>query len=660
MPKSPANSLPLLGWFDEPIKTSISSVFNGVNKSIEAKDFLHKYRRSQFKSLKQRMNTIKILGMQAPIKLIDIYYPAYVSTTIYRRLYEKDWYKRNELMTIKKIRRKKSPAIKRADEYIEKHNKVMILGGPGTGKTTFLRFLAYAYSDKKTFQTTNLKVSKFPIFISLPDLAKSELNIFEYAANELKARTDEYASAFLERAFKKDLGILLLDSLDEVPKTDKHDIINDIKSFINRFPNCSIVLTCRTADYDEILEDFYDVELVRLSDSAVRKIVKAWFNKDMEKAQKLLKHLKNDEAVSALTETPLLLSLLCIQFRHDLSLPKRKVELYQRCVEALLRDWDATRGFRRETAFQQLTDDRKLRIFEHVAYYFFKDQPRYIFPEQTLVDEIANYGEKFGISRGQAIDVLREIESHHGIFEKISINAFGFSHPSFQEYFTARAILSRRIDYDIVKKFLEAEDWSAVIEFILAIREEPEQLVDIILSKSDLSSIKTYPAMARRTRNLTLLYRCLSTAPLLSKKKYQECYRHILKSQVEISKVYREGGVVPFAVLVNDGVSHSYYYWRKRPTLYDALQPLRKLANTIYHLPSEDYAMIVEAQINDIISRPALELEDYALILCLIIPLSSHFPKTVKDILVILNKMVAGQYGDFLTKQISSTISAIK
>ena len=62
------------------------------------------------------------------------------------------------------------------------------------------------------------------------------------------------------------------------------------------------------------------------SEDAVPVIVKAWFGKEgASNAKKLLVHLKNDSAIASLTENPLLLSLLCIQFKHDLSLPKRIV-----------------------------------------------------------------------------------------------------------------------------------------------------------------------------------------------------------------------------------------------------------------------------------------------------------------------------------------------
>jgi predicted NACHT family NTPase len=271
-------SLPLINWFDEPIKQSIKAVFDGVNRAVEAKDILKKYRRAHFRSLKRSMSQLKILGMNSPVNLTDIYYPASVSTTIYRRLYERDWHRIDDSegpIPAKKVSKRNT--VVQADHYIAEHDRVVVLGGPGSGKTTLLRFLAYAYADKKTFLTTKLRSSKFPIFIRLPDLAKSKMSIEDYASDQLKKKTDSYAVAFIDRVLKNGLATILLDSLDEVSNVSKSDVIDIVRQFCETYPACSVVLSCRTADYEEIIEDFCEVELTRLRKKAVNKIVFAWF-----------------------------------------------------------------------------------------------------------------------------------------------------------------------------------------------------------------------------------------------------------------------------------------------------------------------------------------------------------------------------------------------
>jgi hypothetical protein len=182
----------------------------------------------------------------------------------------------------------------------------------------------------------------------------------------------------------------------------------------------------------------------------------------------------------------------------------------------------------------------------------------------------------------------------------------------------------------------------------VALRENPEELFQFMLKKSQVGNLKTYPAMARRTMNIWLLYRCLSTGAAMTSRVYDVCYQHIVSSQIDMANIYRDGGVVPFAVLMPDGVRHSYYYWRKRPTLYNALQPLRQLANTIFALPSVRYARHALENATEIARRDGPFFEDISLALCLVVPLSSIIPAEVKKVLEHLRERASekrdGQY----------------
>ena len=127
--KSDGFSIPVLNWFDKPIKGAIESVFDDINTYTEALDIFKRYRKNHFQRLKGSVEYIKILGMSQPLRLIDVYSPAMVSRTIHGRLQEQEWLsvERPET-TDHPIRRRPSKEIVRGDQYIEKHNRVVILG----------------------------------------------------------------------------------------------------------------------------------------------------------------------------------------------------------------------------------------------------------------------------------------------------------------------------------------------------------------------------------------------------------------------------------------------------------------------------------------------------------------------------------------------------
>ena len=206
--------IPILNWFETPIKESVYSVFHDLKTGTEALDLFKKYRRKHFKSLKSSLDSIKILGMSQPKPIVDIYSPSFVSTTIHRRLYEKDWYSLGKHpYEFDTIRRKMSSDKVQADEYVESHKRVVVLGGPGSGKTTFLRFLGLAYSDEKIFTSTNLKTTLFPIFISMLAFyqkSDSDVSLLDFIIQNLESKTDQYASYFLKRVFEKGLSVVQL------------------------------------------------------------------------------------------------------------------------------------------------------------------------------------------------------------------------------------------------------------------------------------------------------------------------------------------------------------------------------------------------------------------------------------------------------------------
>ena len=61
--------IPVINWFEEPIKQSIQSIFNDTNNYVESLDLIKKYRRIHFEILIPMVKSVKILGMQKPIPL---------------------------------------------------------------------------------------------------------------------------------------------------------------------------------------------------------------------------------------------------------------------------------------------------------------------------------------------------------------------------------------------------------------------------------------------------------------------------------------------------------------------------------------------------------------------------------------------------------------
>ncbi|WP_325891112.1 NACHT domain-containing protein [Grimontia sp. NTOU-MAR1] len=618
----------MIEFVEEPAKKSIGAVFDTVNKRTEALDILNKYKDANNQLVRSSVENVQILGMSEPVKLTDIYSTTRISTSIHRRLYSTEWAELDSLEWHKKNGKHKSTI--RADEYIEKHDRIVVLAGPGSGKTTLLKYTALSYVDKELFSKSKLETKKVPFFLSLPDIVETESNIEEYLSNKLKIKTHEYASEYVRRQLDKGRAAVLLDSLDEVPQAKRKRAYDLIEEFSDLYPNAKIIITCRVADYDVTLEGFYEVEISRLTEAAINKIIKAWFKGRPKKSRELINHLSVDKDVYSLTETPLLLSLLCIQYSNDLNIPNRKTELYSRCIDALLRLWDTSRGFRRDTIFSSLTDDRKEKLFAEVAYQFICNRNEtYIFQNNDLNEIISKFIERFGLNGNDSQNIIDEIESHHGVLEKYSAESYSFSHVSFQEYFVAAALVAKRQELSFVKRNVNKSKASSIIVFMVSLMEDPSPILKFLMTKSTLKGIKTYPAMSSRTEVLSLLYRCMNSGVAICPTLRDSIYTHIARSQIDISKIYRDASTYPIAKLENDGVSHTFFYTETtRKTLGAALLSYRKLSNEILLSPNKRYA---EAAIKviDEYEMGNNNIVTLCVKTCVLVPLSGSVPENV-------------------------------
>lgn len=106
------------------------------------------------------------------------------------------------------------------------------------------------------------------------------------------------------------------------------------------------------------------------------------------------------------------------------------------------------------------------------------------------------------------------------------------------------------------------------------------------------------------------------------------------------------GGVFPMAVLMPDGVKHTYVFYRKRQTLHEALQPLRLLANEILLSPLDEYSEYAVKRLNEIeVDGDMRErLSRAATLLCLAIPVAYSRPAQVKAIIESVRTKDVPQY----------------
>jgi len=280
--------------------------------------------------------------------------------------------------------------------------RLVLLGDPGSGKSTFVNFAAmclageqlqpdatghYATLEDLTDPLPQEKQEKdakpepqawdygalLPVRIILRDFAAwrglppageplTEQHFWEFLSAQLRNASREECLPALRTHLTEQGGLLLFDGLDEVSeaKQRREQIIRLVERCAGEFRHCRIVVTSRTYAYQEQqwrLKGFHAAELARFTRPQIQAFVTRWYehvgglrNWNREKIQdsiaRLQRAIDNSDRLYSFAERPLLLALMAsLHAWRGGSLPEKREELYNDAVELLLDWWESQKVF---------------------------------------------------------------------------------------------------------------------------------------------------------------------------------------------------------------------------------------------------------------------------------------------------------------------------
>ncbi|RRR75556.1 MAG: hypothetical protein EI684_04410 [Candidatus Viridilinea halotolerans] len=263
--------------------------------------------------------------------------------------------------------------------------RLMLLGAPGSGKSTLVSHLALCLAGAVLAERRVVTPAPqggwlaclpgwpygclIPVRMTLRDLAafaplasapRGTLRLFEqFLAAVLEDASCAAACEPLMLALREGRALLLLDGLDEVVgQTVLPRVVETIMDAAKTFPG-PILVTCRLLDYQEErlrqVSGFPSETLAELNQEQIQQFIEDWYAELAASGRRpaaqaaadskaLRAAVASRSELRALAGTPLLLTVMALVHAFRGSLPDARALLYAECVDLLLLRWRQPRG----------------------------------------------------------------------------------------------------------------------------------------------------------------------------------------------------------------------------------------------------------------------------------------------------------------------------
>ncbi|WP_329336346.1 NACHT domain-containing protein [Streptomyces sp. NBC_00663] len=391
-----------------------------------------------------------------------------------------------------------------ADQVLAHHDRVLLRGVAGSGKTTLVQWLAVSATRADPDGAMSHLYGRVPLVMPLRTLTRHGEPLpapdgFLGASGCPIAETQP--EGWTDRVLTQGRGLVLIDGIDEIPEAERDRARTWLSELIAAYPDNRWLVTSRpSAVQDDWLaaDGFTELTLSAMSPAAVATFIAHWHkaaatgNADEDNQltayeQQLLTAIRSKTDLGRLATNPLMCGLICALHRDRRGyLPQGRKELYEAALAMLLTRRDRERAVL-TTGGAELQQEPQTQLLQRLAYWLIRngrtemDRDR---AEQIVADMLPAVPSAAAL--GDAKAVFRHLLDRTGLLREPAPDAVDFIHRTFQDYLGARAAVEIW-DIGLLVEHAVDDQWEDVIRMAVA-HARPRERAEILqglLAKGD-------------------------------------------------------------------------------------------------------------------------------------------------------------------------------
>ena len=350
---------------------------------------------------------------------------------------------------------------------------LLILGGPGAGKSALTRWLILKLcvpgerleQIEDTMVPVRIELGRYDQERRRREEAGGDFGFLEYSAREKAEGRGGFSPDVLKTLAGEGKVLWLLDGLDEIGDVKRRqDVARRIAHGLGEegYKECRAIVTSRWVGSDSVrpilegggfgsyrLEDFSAEQRDRFLDAWHALIFKHDGVLGESRRARIGAAIEAAPSLQELCKNPLLCSMLAYLNREE-TLPQKRHRLYQKVLERMAEHWDANKDLPARPGTERFDLDMKLELIRGLAWRMQTDPAtsgnaigRGALEEFCQQFFEKKWGQAWDAARRSAEALIDQLHGRNGILSDLGSDTFGFAHRAMMEYSAAYEAVER-------------------------------------------------------------------------------------------------------------------------------------------------------------------------------------------------------------------------